>query len=152
LPSLCVGYIFTLWEHLDRQKRKSMTLIELSCFPSSFSIVTLLGHLDGSVHSLSCQGTNSSVPVPPLPPPTSSSPPSQKSLSLRHEKAISMSCCSEGRLPAVFALGGGRHVLAFAGWTESGGQSWRLPAESSMLCRQHAHMAVEETVLTGGGG
>lgn len=84
-----------------------MTLIEFSCFLSSVIIVTLLGHLDVIVCSHFCQGTVSHMPFLPLPPPASSSLPSQKSPFLRHGKAISMSCCSEGHLPAVLALRGG---------------------------------------------
>lgn len=99
---MCTLDFHPLRELPDLQKRKSVALIEFSCFLSSFSIVTLLGHLDVIVCSRSCQGTDSHTSFLPSPPPASSSPPSQKSLFLEaresHQHVLRLRGLFAGRL------------------------------------------------------
>lgn len=69
---LCVGYLFTPWEHPDLQKKKQYCTNSVFLFLSSFSIVTVLEHLDMTVLT-SARGptpTGSSFPHPRLFPPS----------------------------------------------------------------------------------
>lgn len=141
---LCVGYIFTPWEHPDLQKKKQHCTNSVFLFPFKFQ------HRDCAWASGSdClhfrQGTNSHMLFLPSPLPASSLPQPRSHFSWEMGKLsacphASRTICNPSWLSEV----GDTCSLLWAGQKAAGRTDSKEPGAVPVLCGEHTYLSVQE--------